>query len=108
MIIRRGRGLPLLDDVRWRRLQRLGAMRRYAIGPAFEAGVKTGSFLRHLLVLLLLSCSLRFTGHGTKDRKSVVSGKSVSVRVDLGGRRIFTTKISNRHTYYSDTYHQKK
>src|SRR3546814_8869838 len=27
-----------------------------------------------------------------KDRKSVVSGKSVSVRVDLGGRRIIKTK----------------
>src|SRR3546814_16649852 len=26
------------------------------------------------------------------DRKSVVSGKSVSVRVDLGGRRILTKK----------------
>src|SRR3546814_20080899 len=26
------------------------------------------------------------------DRKSVVSGKSVSVRVDLGGRRIIKTK----------------
>src|SRR3546814_15304136 len=26
------------------------------------------------------------------DRKSVVEGKRVSVRVDLGGRRIFTTK----------------
>src|SRR3546814_18072968 len=29
------------------------------------------------------------------DRKSVVSGKSVSVRVDLGGRRIFKKKIIN-------------
>src|SRR3546814_12261481 len=28
----------------------------------------------------------------TQDRKSVVSGKSVSVRVDLGGRRIVKTK----------------
>src|SRR3546814_18610011 len=28
------------------------------------------------------------------DRKSVVSGKSVSVRVDLGGRRIIKTKTS--------------
>src|SRR3546814_14184890 len=28
-----------------------------------------------------------------EDRKSVVSGKSVSVRVDLGGRRIITKKI---------------
>src|SRR3546814_1535528 len=29
---------------------------------------------------------------GTLDRKSVVSGKSVSVRVDLGGRRIIKKK----------------
>src|SRR3546814_17844978 len=29
------------------------------------------------------------------DRKSVVSGKSVSVRVDLGGRRIITKKNKN-------------
>src|SRR3546814_20012874 len=31
------------------------------------------------------------------DRKSVVKGKSVSVRVDLGGRRILKKKISNLH-----------
>src|SRR3546814_16380570 len=31
-----------------------------------------------------------------KDRKSVVSGKSVSVRVDLGGRRIITKKTVTR------------
>src|SRR3546814_12104372 len=30
------------------------------------------------------------------DRKSVVSGKSVSVRVDIGGRRIIKKKTSNR------------
>src|SRR3546814_11839113 len=36
------------------------------------------------------------------DRKSVVSGKSVSVRVDLGGRRIIKKKKSNRTTK-SDT-----
>src|SRR3546814_14407054 len=29
---------------------------------------------------------------GTQDRKSVVVGKSVSVRVDLGGRRIIKKK----------------
>src|SRR3546814_14808850 len=34
-------------------------------------------------------------GAGARDRKSVVSGKSVSVRVDLGGRRIIKKK--NRH-----------
>src|SRR3546814_14407132 len=33
--------------------------------------------------------------HG-RDRESVVSGKSVSVRVDLGGRRIITKKKSNK------------
>src|SRR3546814_19089207 len=31
-----------------------------------------------------------------KDRKSVVSGKSVSVRVDLGGRRIIKKKTTKR------------
>src|SRR3546814_20674864 len=30
--------------------------------------------------------------NGTTDRKSRVKGKSVSVRVDLGGRRIIKTK----------------
>src|SRR3546814_18106414 len=32
-----------------------------------------------------------------KDRKSVVSGKSVSVRVDLGGRRIIKNKNIPEH-----------
>src|SRR3546814_16070680 len=33
------------------------------------------------------------------DRKSVVSGKSVSVRVDLGGRRIIKKKNIHGNTY---------
>src|SRR3546814_17717712 len=37
-------------------------------------------------------------GHGSGDRKSVVSGKSVSVRVDLGGRRHIKKK-NNTKTY---------
>src|SRR3546814_20743711 len=32
-----------------------------------------------------------------KDRKSVVSGKSVSVRVDLGGRRIIKKQNISKH-----------
>src|SRR3546814_20980282 len=32
-----------------------------------------------------------------KDRKSVVKGKSVSVRVDLGGRRIIKKKTHTTH-----------
>src|SRR3546814_15978020 len=35
----------------------------------------------------------------TLDRKSVVSGKSVSVRVDLGGRRIFKKTTIFAHPY---------
>src|SRR3546814_14698146 len=34
------------------------------------------------------------------DRKSVVSGKSVSVRVDLGGRRCIKTKKTTRREGY--------
>src|SRR3546814_12712704 len=43
-----------------------------------------------------LRCSACFTARG--DRKSVVWGKSVSVRVDLGGRRILKKKKKkNKH-----------
>src|SRR3546814_18104611 len=34
---------------------------------------------------------------GKVDRKSVVSGKSVSARVDFGGRRILTNKKQKKH-----------
>src|SRR3546814_12124530 len=34
-----------------------------------------------------------------EDRKSVVEGKSVSVRVDLGGRRTIKTKRKDRARY---------
>src|SRR3546814_11356318 len=37
---------------------------------------------------------------GMADRKSVVSGKSVSVRVDLGGRRIIKKK--NKHIQHKN------
>src|SRR3546814_17838349 len=40
----------------------------------------------------------------TPDRKSVVSGKSVSVRVDLGGRRIIKKKKQHlNNVIYSHT-----
>src|SRR3546814_19152739 len=32
-----------------------------------------------------------------RDRKSVVSGKSEAVRVDIGGRRVFKKKKSSTH-----------
>src|SRR3546814_17030610 len=44
---------------------------------------------------------IQFVGGGRShirpDRKSVVYGKSVSVRVDLGGRRIFKQKKTSKH-----------
>src|SRR3546814_13170688 len=41
-----------------------------------------------LLAPLGGAIALLLTGHPLSDRKSVVSGKSWSVRVDLGGRRL--------------------
>src|SRR3546814_13723132 len=41
------------------------------------------------------------------DRKSVVQGKSVSVRVDLGGRRIIKKKIE-KHNSTHDKDQQKQ
>src|SRR3546814_19310551 len=40
-------------------------------------------------------------GEEPGDRQSVVSGKSVSVRVDLGGRRIIKKKKNKYHTKQS-------
>src|SRR3546814_12404867 len=48
---------------------------------------------------------------GRPDRKSVVSGKSVSVRVDLGGRRIINKKNRKntaREHIYKTTNHSKQ
>src|SRR3546814_11220624 len=41
------------------------------------------------------------------DRKSVVKGKSVSVRVDLGGRRVIKTK-TNVPKLHDNAYTQRK
>src|SRR3546814_12643653 len=41
----------------------------------------------------LLSNRLRRSSRSSRDRKSVVKGKSVSVRVDLGGGRIINKSI---------------
>src|SRR3546814_18503795 len=43
----------------------------------------------------LLEQRLSDPSSGLEDRKSVVKGKSVYVRVDLGGRRIINTKLQH-------------
>src|SRR3546814_17180689 len=42
------------------------------------------------------------------DRKSVVSGKSVYVSVDLGGRRILKQTIKLLHSQYSPKYYYEE
>src|SRR3546814_13983756 len=76
----------------------LGLMRLFAYGVDSSGGIGD---LRHLIAY----------GLAAGDRKSVVEGKSVSVRVDLGGRRIIkkkkktdeqiTTKQHTQHTHSS-------
>src|SRR3546814_18147290 len=46
-------------------------------------------------------------GRGARDRKSVVAGKSVSVRVDLGGRRILKKKQNTRYNGTSQYYNHQ-
>src|SRR3546814_11956359 len=42
--------------------------------------------------------------HGERDRKSVVDGKSVALRVDLGGRRIIKKKSNNKKQKHIKMY----
>src|SRR3546814_15930800 len=60
------------------------------IGAAFEEAC-TGDRMR-FGTLMAGEDLIRHVIGGTGDRKSVVSGKSVSVRVDLGGRRSIKKK----------------
>src|SRR3546814_18477751 len=74
------------------RTSRLIAERLEAFGIEVHAGVGgTG-----VVGVLRRGSSNRAVG--LRDRKSVVSGKSVSVRVDIGGRRIIKNKKNNLNT----------
>src|SRR3546814_19300153 len=68
----------------------------YAPAQLAEAMAHSEYDLQALIYTLALHRWLRFRlGDGydyARDRKRVVSGKSVSVRVDLGGRRIIKKK----------------
>src|SRR3546814_12638256 len=75
-------------------------------------GAALGAAASSLVVLASLDVYLQVRGdrlaEGPTDRKSVVLGQRVSVRVDLGGRRIIITKHSfiqpfapQRHTQLS-------
>src|SRR3546814_17112274 len=51
-----------------------------------------------------LRSARRVRGRRRRDRKSVVSGKRVSVRVDLGGRRIIKKKKANNRIATTRSY----
>src|SRR3546814_19721868 len=49
-----------------------------------------------------------FMNARNRDRKSVVEGKSVSVRVDLGGRRIIKKKKNSKRKQYKNNMKKQK
>src|SRR3546814_18748698 len=67
-----------------------------AFGRLFLASPDAGS----IVAGVALVADLRF---GLLDRKSVVSGQSVSGRVDPGGRRIIKKKKENKRINIHDT-----
>src|SRR3546814_18200332 len=70
-------------------VQELGLQGHYLFA-GFQAGIED---LYRLMDVFVLSSRHEALGTSVlEDRKSVVSGKSVSVRVDLGGRRIIKKK----------------
>src|SRR3546814_15356717 len=71
-----------------RREFRIGQLDRHDRGQSFTHVVAS----ERDLLLLQRARFFRIV-----DRKSVVSGKSVSVRVDLGGRRIIKKKQISNH-----------
>src|SRR3546814_13054658 len=69
-------------------------------------GLHVDAVLTQVLGVALAAAALRvlvedgFLCDSSRDRKSVVSGKSVSVRVDLGGRRSIKKKHNNTKSKY--------
>src|SRR3546814_12631977 len=63
-----------------------------ALGAAYLAGLAVAFWSSTEEIAAQWQMERCFEPH-MKDRKSVVSGKSVSVRVDLGGRRIIKKKL---------------
>src|SRR3546814_16587407 len=92
-------GLAILAVVVWLGTAFWRATRIEADLAGLDSGaVLTPAAARDLdLELVMPSSGERFRAT-VRDRKSVVWGKSVSVRVDLGGRRIIKKKKKHRKT----------
>src|SRR3546814_20191282 len=75
---------------------------------AFEDATGGGTCVRITLDSDMLEKLDHDSADNKTDRKSVVSGKSVSVRVDLGGRRIIKKKKQQRNTIQRKKQHDKQ
>src|SRR3546814_20642894 len=76
------------------------ALKTLPVGTAYAVWVGIGALGDALFGTIFLG---ERVSAARVDRKSVVEGKSVSVRVELGGRRIIKTKISqNKIHIYED------
>src|SRR3546814_16425199 len=67
-----------------------------------------GGIEQHGRILDAVDRQLVLRLHRRTDRKSVVSGKSVSVRVDLGGRRIIKKTNVTQRIHQSTKYTSKR
>src|SRR3546814_16779133 len=83
--------LGILHCRKWQALPRTDRRGRQMTGPVLEWAASGRPRLAAA------------QGGGSSDRKSVVSGKSVSVRVDLGGRRIIKQKNNSHDKYHNTT-----
>src|SRR3546814_18175076 len=91
----RRQGRALMEELEHRVL-RVGA--DAAPGDRGAGAIQRRTVQRHPLAVRFHFELLKIGGEQPQplDRKSVVSGKSVSVRVDLGGRRVITKKKTTR------------
>src|SRR3546814_19351725 len=87
---------PPADDRLWRHPSELGAQRLPGLAAGTSGATSTAprrpaswplAAAAGVTGALLMFGAIALTGALPEDRKSVVSGKRVSVRVDLGGRR---------------------
>src|SRR3546814_11742776 len=101
--------IPLYERTRARRLSPQSLSRAGALLQRMSASAG------HFLDAARLSCGHAFLPRthprthappAGKDRTNVVSGKRVSVRVELGGRRILKKKHKTRPSYISTNHTQ--
>src|SRR3546814_20743029 len=92
----RGGHLAVLDQVGLRGREHELAAGDVDLAAAEIDGVEAALHRGDDLIRLAVAAQHVGVGHARQDRKSVVSGKSVYVRVDLGGRRFITKKKQNQ------------